>query len=153
MLRWFYVVVLAVLSVHVQAQATPKFSISGYVKDAADGESLMAASVYVVELGKGSTTNEYGFYSITLPQGKYTLRVTYVGYSNKEYTVDLNKDTRLNIELGTSAILTQEIVITGERKGENVESTDMGKQQISIEQSKAIPALLGEVDVLKTIQL
>lgn len=137
----------------LQAQTTPKYTVSGYIKDAANGENLMGASVYVVELNKGTNTNDYGFYSLTLPAGRYTLRISYVGFAIQTKTLELNKDLRLNIEMGSSIQEVQEVVITGERKGENVESTDMGKQEIAIEQAKALPALLGEVDVLKVIQL
>ncbi len=130
-----------------------KYTVSGYIKESANGESMLAASVYVVELNKGTNTNEYGFYSLTLPSAKYTLRFTYMGFTTQEKTIDLNQDVRMNIEMGTFVKEVQEVVITGEKKGANVESTDMGKQEISIEVSKSLPALLGEVDVLKTIQL
>lgn len=134
-------------------QSPDRFTISGYIKDAANGESLLGAAVYVNELKTGVSANEYGFYSLTLTKGNYTLRISYIGFTPREIKVDLNKDIRLNIELISAALETQEVVITGERKDQNVESTDMGKLEVKIEQSKAIPALLGEVDVLKTIQL
>lgn len=149
--RFTGVLLLMLSCVLVQAQS--KFTISGYVKDTANGETLMAAAVYVVEVSKGVNTNEYGFYSITLPQGKYTLRFSYIGYGTKQLVVDLNKDLRLNTELNSAAIEEQEVVVSGDKKGENVESTDMGKHEIKVEVAKALPALLGEVDILKTLQL
>jgi hypothetical protein len=130
-----------------------KFTISGYIKDGSNGESLLAASVYVTELNKGTNTNEYGFYSITLPKGSYTLKVSYVGFSTTEKKIELSGDLTFNVEMGTNEVQTEEVVITGEKKGANVESTDMGKQVISVEVSKSLPALFGEVDVLKTLQL
>jgi hypothetical protein len=132
---------------------TGKFTLSGYIKDGTNGESLLGASVYVVELGKGTNTNDYGFYSLTMPADTYTVRISYVGFATEEKQIILNKDVRLNMEMGSSAKEVEEVVITGERKGENVESTDMGKEEITIEQAKALPALLGEVDIIKTIQL
>lgn len=130
-----------------------KFTLSGYIKDGTNGESLLGASVYVVELGKGTNTNDYGFYSLTMPADTYTVRISYVGFAMQEKQIVLNKDVRLNLEMGSTVKEVEEVVITGERKGENVESTDMGKEEITIEQAKALPALLGEVDVIKTIQL
>ncbi len=130
-----------------------KYTISGYVKDSANGESLTAASIYIVELGKGATANDYGFYSLTAPRGKYTVRISYVGYATKIYVVQLDSSIRLNVELPSFTIQAGEVVVTGERKGENVESTDMGKQEITVEQAKSIPAFMGEVDILKTLQL
>jgi hypothetical protein len=139
----------------VWAQNTPlaKYTISGYIKDASNGESLLAASVYVVEQAKGTNTNEYGFYSITLPADTYTLKISYVGLGTQEKRIVLDKDIRLNVEMGVTATEIQEVVITSEKKGANVESTDMGKQEMKVEISKSLPALFGEVDILKTIQL
>ncbi len=136
-----------------QNAGSGKHTISGYIKDASNGESLLAASVYVVEIGKGTTTNEYGFYSLTLPSGFYTLKISYIGLVTQEKKIELNKEVRLNIDMSSSVTDMQEVVITGEKKGQNFESTDMGKQVVSVEVSKALPALFGEVDVLKTIQL
>ncbi len=137
----------------LQAQAPVKHTISGYIKDASNGESLLAASVYVAELNKGTNTNEYGFYSITLPADTYSLKITYVGLATLTKIIVLNKDIRLNLEMGVTATDIEEVVITGEKKGNNFESTDMGKQELKVEVSKALPALFGEVDILKTIQL
>ncbi|MBL7779383.1 MAG: TonB-dependent receptor [Chitinophagales bacterium] len=130
-----------------------RFTISGYIKEAANSETMMGAAVYAVELGKGATTNEYGFYSLTLPQGKYTLKISYIGFAPIEKKIDLNEDLRLNFEMGNSATQIEEIVVTGERKDQNVESSDMGKQKLGVEVSKALPALFGEIDILKTLQL
>lgn len=151
--RFCFLILLFLSSSVCFAQAPERFTISGYIKDTANGESMLGAAVYVVEVGSGASTNEYGFYSITLPRGEYTLRISYMGYASRVEKILLDKNVRLNIELSSSAVETQEVVITGEKKGQNVESTDMGRMEVKIEQSKALPALLGEVDVLKTIQL
>lgn len=142
---------MVVLSVSAQKEA--KFTISGYVKDGSNGESLMSSIVYVNEISKGTTTNEYGFYSLQLPPGKYTIKISYVGYTTQLLPVTLDKDTKLNVEMGTSSVLSQEVVVTAERKDANVSSTNIGRQEITMENAKAIPALLGEVDILKTLQL
>lgn len=147
---------LALVSVYAQntapsATQAPKYTLSGYIKDSADGESMLQAAVFVQELGKGATTNEYGFYSLTLPEGDYTLKISYVGYQTIIAKVGLHEDIRYNVAL-TSGVQIQEVVITGE-KSQNVESTQMGKVEITTEQAKSLPALLGEVDILKTLQL
>ncbi|MBP6517025.1 MAG: TonB-dependent receptor [Chitinophagales bacterium] len=144
-------ILMVVLSVSAQKEA--KFTISGYVKDGSNGESLMSSIVYVNEISKGTTTNEYGFYSLQLPPGKYTIKISYVGYTTQLLPVTLDKDTKLNVEMGTSSVLSQEVVVTAERKDANVSSTNIGRQEITMENAKAIPALLGEVDILKTLQL
>lgn len=138
---------------NVFAQAVQKYLVSGYVKDTADGETLIAATVGVLEIAKGANTNNYGFYSLDLPPGKYTLKVSYVGYKTKIIPIDLKGDIKLNVELATSSITTQEVVITSEKKDANVTSTSIGRQELSIETVKSIPAFMGEVDVLKTLQL
>lgn len=127
-------------------------TLSGYVKDSTDGENLIAASVYIVELGKGMVTNNYGFYSITVPKGKYTLRVSYVGYISKIIPVALEANKRLNVMLSPFSIQAGEVVVTGERKDENVESTNMGTLEMTVKEAKSLPAFFGEVDILKTLQ-
>ena len=130
-----------------------KFTISGSVRDKNNGEDMLGANVYVKELLKGATTNNYGFYSLTLPKGEYTLLVTFIGYQDYSKKIVLDKDIKVNIQLEEKSILSKEVLVTGERTNKNVESIDMGRVQLSIEKIKSIPAFLGEVDVLKTIQL
>lgn len=144
-------ILMTVLS--VSAQKETKYTISGYIKDGSNGESLMSSIVYVNEISKGTTTNEYGFYSLQLPAGKYTIKISYVGYATQLLPVTLDKDTKLNVEMGPSSVLSKEVVVTAERKDANVSSTNIGRQEITMENAKAIPALLGEVDILKTLQL
>jgi hypothetical protein len=147
-LLFFFLVTL-----NVFAQKETKFTISGYVKDLSNGESQVGAVVYVEEIAKGTVTNEFGFFSLQLPSGKYTLRISYVGFDTKVIPVALDKDIKLNIEMAQKSILSEDVVVTAERKDQNVSSTNMGRQEITMEQAKALPALLGEVDILKTLQL
>ena len=127
-------------------------TLSGYLRDANSGEELLYASVAALGIGKGATTNEYGFYSLTLPQGKYQIRCSYVGYDPKTLELLLDKDTRLDVELGTGAIL-PEVQISATREDENVRSTEMSTATLNIKDAKLIPVLFGEQDILKTIQL
>lgn len=130
-----------------------KYTISGYVRDKSSGEDMPAANVYVKELSKGTTTNNYGFFSLSLPKGEYNLAVSYLGYNDFTKKVILDKDIKLNIYLETSAILTKEIVVTGERQDKNIESIEISTVKMPVDQIKQLPALLGEVDILKAIQL
>ncbi|MBX7095777.1 MAG: TonB-dependent receptor, partial [Flavobacteriales bacterium] len=133
--------------------AQEKFTLSGYVKDASTGEYMMAANVYVKELAKGTTTNAYGFYSITLPKGNYTLKFSFIGFDDQEKSISLNADTKLNLELQPASTTIDEVEVTARGSDENTKSTDMGRMGIEVEKIKTLPAFMGEVDVLKTIQL
>ncbi len=133
--------------------AQSKFTISGFVKDSSNGESLPAAAVYVAKINKGVNTNQYGFYTVTLPADTYAIRVSYIGYTPQQAVIILNKDVHLNFELFSKAFEEKEVVITAEKKDQNVESTDLGRQELKMEEVKSIPAFLGEIDILKTLQL
>ncbi len=130
-----------------------RFTISGYVRDSSSGEFLIGANVYAKELLKGTVTNQYGFYSLTIEKGNYSILFSFIGYSEFSQSLSLGKNIRLNVDLVPSVVMTQEVVITGERLDENVHSTQTGKIELDIEKIKTLPAFLGEVDLLKTIQL
>ncbi|MBC7628665.1 TonB-dependent receptor [Ferruginibacter sp.] len=134
------------------AVAQKKYTISGYAKDLQNGETLIGATITVKGNSKGITSNQYGFYSITLLDGNYELICSYAGYQPKITEVKLDADQSLNFDLITRSAL-QEVVITAKKTDGNVKNAQMGKFVLPIEQIKAIPAFLGEVDLLKTIQL
>lgn len=129
------------------------FTISGFVKDAKSGEALIGASIYIKELKKGVAANTYGFYSITLPEGTYTISYSYIGYIQQDATVQVNKEIRMNIDMKSLDKQIEEVTITSKRADKNVESSDMGKVELKMEDVKKLPALLGEVDIMRTIQL
>ena len=133
---------------------TAQTTISGYFTDAASGEPLLSANVIDLDSGKGALANTYGFYSLTLPAGQATakLRFSYIGYQSQEITVELGKDTTLNMKMQSSVDLAV-VEVTSDR-GERIEQqTQMSRTEVPVAQIKRIPALLGEVDVLKTLQL
>lgn len=140
------------LSLFLQAQL-PKYTISGYVKDASTGEYLIGANVYVKETMKGTQTNQYGYYSLTIDKGTYTFIVSYLGYTEYSQNITLEQNQKINVSLVEKVITKKEIVITGVKENNNTTSTDMGKVNMDIEKIKTLPAFMGEVDVLKTIQL
>lgn len=132
---------------------TQKFTVSGYVKDAKNGEALIGALVYKKDTQLGSSTNEYGFYSLTLPEGKHTLLVSFVGYGNVIQEIELSKNITINFEAKEQGRDLQEVEITAEAADKNITSMEMSTAKIDIKQIQKMPALLGEVDVIKTIQL
>ena len=130
-----------------------RFSVSGSITDSATGEDLIGATVYVAELKTGTATNAYGFYSISLPEGKYSLVFSFVGFQQHTQTIDLIKDTKLNIKLEPVTGEISEVVISAEGRNANVSRVEMSVERISMKTLRRIPALMGEVDVIKAIQL
>lgn len=130
-----------------------KFTLSGYIKDANSGETLPGATVGILELKKGVNANGYGFYSISLPKGQYQVKASYLGYETQIISLNLDQNKQLNIEMLPKSVSTKEIVIKDVRKDENVKSTEMGMHQLSMEGVKKLPVIMGEVDVLKSLQL
>lgn len=132
--------------------AQNRFTISGYVKDVQNGETLIGATISLKDKTKGISTNQYGFFSITLNAGKHTLVCSYAGYQSQQLELELNSDKQVNFEMVTKAALA-EVVITSKKRDVNVKNAQMGKFVLPVEQIKSIPAFLGEVDLLKTVQL
>ncbi len=135
------------------AGAQERATLSGYVKDGRNGEGLIGVSVFVREAGTGVATNAYGFYSITLPQGNYTVIYSYVGYSKVEEAVPLNHDLKKDIELKEATRELEEVVVSTTREDENVKSIEMSVNKVEMKTIKKMPAVLGEVDLIKSIQL
>ena len=134
--------------------AQTKHTISGVVKDAANGETLFGATVLLKGTSIGSTTNEYGFYSISAPEGNYTLTISYLGFTTFEKAINLNADQKLNIEIREDAAKLNEVVIIAEEsKKVNLQTPQMSVAKLSINEIKKIPVVLGEVDLIKSIQL
>ena len=129
-------------------------TVSGYIKDAANGEGLIGVSVYVKETGTGAVTNNYGFYAVTVPSGNYNLIISYVGYARQIRPVDLtDRNIRLDLELRQEGKELQEVTVSTKREDDNVRNIEMSVNQIDVKTLKRIPALLGEVDVIRSIQL
>jgi hypothetical protein len=132
---------------------TGKPTVSGFVRDKSNGEMLIGVTVYCAELKTGSVTNVYGFYSMSLPPGKYNLRYSYVGFTTVEKTIQLDKNITLDISLQQQEARLGEVVITGRRTDENVRAPEMSMVKMDIKTIRKVPALLGEVDVIKVLQL
>ncbi|MBK6963449.1 MAG: TonB-dependent receptor [Bacteroidales bacterium] len=130
-----------------------RFTISGHMKDKKTGEELIGATIYIREIKTGTTTNVYGFYSISLIPGKYSILYSYIGYTSVEETLELKENSTVNIELVTRETQLREVVITGERPDENIRKPEMSVVKMDIKTINRIPALMGEVDIIKAIQL
>ena len=129
-----------------------KYTINGFVKDEA-GEELIGATIYIQNLKTGTVTNVYGFYSITLIAGEYIVDYSYMGYEIQTKEINLNQNHSFNITLIEVSKTIDEVVITAERKNENVVKTEMSTMKLQAKDIKRVPALFGEVDVIKTLQL
>jgi hypothetical protein len=129
-----------------------RYTVSGYVREAGSRELLIGVNVYQPGAATGTTTNTYGFYSITLPAAdSLTLVFSYVGYAPQTHTVALRKNVELNVDLAAGEVL-REVVVHGSREKVS-ETPQMSTLDVPIKQIKTIPALLGEKDVLKVLQL
>ena len=136
-----------------KANAKKRCTLSGYIRDKSSGETLIGATISIKSNGKGISSNQYGFYSITLEGGNYNLLCTSVGFKSQPISIDLTKDSLMNIDMEPGVALSQEVVVTARKRDNNVKAAQMGKVSLQIEQIKSIPAFLGEVDLLKVIQL
>ena len=127
--------------------------ISGHIKDAENGETLIGASLLVKEDGVGVISNNYGFYSISLRPGTYTLTYSYIGYQEIEKRIDLNENMVIEIELLPETEQIEEVIVSAEKKDINITRVEMGVEKLQPATIKSIPALMGEVDLIKAIQL
>lgn len=130
-----------------------QFTLSGYLKDATNGEALIGATIRVKNLNAGNVSNVYGFYSITLPKGNYEIDYRYVGYQPTTRQVTLTENVRLNVELKTSEQQLQEVVISGKAANDHVSNIEMSTEELDIKSIQKMPAFAGEVDVIRSIQL
>lgn len=130
------------------------FTLSGRIKDAANGEDLIGAAVVVQGMeGTGVITNTYGFYSITLPKGTYNVAIQYIGYQSVVKEVVLTKDVSLNIELAEESESLEEVVVSAEAANANVTKTEMSVAKLSPKEVEAVPVIFGEKDIIKMVQL
>jgi outer membrane cobalamin receptor len=132
--------------------AQERYTLSGYVSDE-NGEMLAGVYVIIPNTSIGAVTNVYGFYSLTLAEGKYRIRYSFVGFQTRELEVDLSTDRKITVALLPEASAIEAVTITAKRKDENVSDVSMSTVQLPAKTIKKIPNLLGEVDVIKSIQL
>lgn len=152
MKKLFSILFLA-YSLFAMAEA-PRHTLSGTVTDASNGESLIGASVTVKELpGTGITTNGYGYFSLTLPDGQYTFVVSYLGYATQSISIKLDKSRQLNIKLEPNSTELDDVIITAQARNNNITSTEIGMEKLEVKEISKIPVIFGEADILKTLKL
>jgi hypothetical protein len=144
--------VLAFFGKYNEVFSQSKHTISGKITDKINGEGLIGVTVFLKELKTGTQTNLYGFYSVSVPTGTYTLLVSSLGYKSVEKRIDFSKDQTLNIELEEADNNLEELVVRSERDDQNVRNIEMSVNKVEMKTIKKMPALLGEVDVIRSIQ-
>ena len=150
MLKLKILFLLLFYSIILQAQ---EITLSGYIKDAANGEVLIGATVYIPQLKKGTVSNPYGFYSLTIPSGSYEIQVSYIGYVTLQEQFTINKNLNRSFLLNDNSKQIEEVIVTGEAADANVERIEMGMTRLPVKTIQKLPAFMGEVDIIRTIQL
>ncbi len=145
--------IVIVFTTFAVSTAQQNYTISGHVRDKESGEELIGTTIYVKALQSGTSSNVYGFYSLTIPEGIYLVRYSMIGYDAYEIEIELTNDIRHDIELKSSAVRGQDEIVTAEAPDRNVKSVEMGTVEINPAQVKSVPVLFGEQDLLKTLQL
>ncbi|MFD1314738.1 TonB-dependent receptor [Namhaeicola litoreus] len=131
--------------------AQDKMTLSGTITDALNNETLIGVTIIIPELGTGTTTNEYGFYSISIPEGEYTIEISYIGFDPISETILLNENIRKNFALNESSQQLDEIVLTDQTVKAEIRRPEMSVNKLSIKEIKEMPVILGEADILKSI--
>ena len=144
---------LLLLFVSLSIFSQEKYTISGVIKEKSNNETLYGVNVIIEELKTGTVTNEYGFYSITVPKGAYNLRISYLGFQNIDENVDLNQNLKKNYFLVEDTKSLEEVVVTDNKKSIDIKKPEMSVNKLSISQIKKIPVILGEVDIIKSLLL
>ncbi|MEW7290417.1 TonB-dependent receptor [Aquimarina sp. 2304DJ70-9] len=153
MKKYILISFLLTLITQYSLYSQEKFTLSGTISEQSSNETLIGVNVIFPEIGKGAVTNEYGFFSITLPQGTYKLQVSYVGFTDIFQDIDLNEDKKLNFQLSESSEMLDEVVITEKVDKLNIKTPQMSVNKLSAATIKQIPVVLGEADVIKSILL
>jgi len=145
---------LLLLLIALSSFGQKKYTVSGTITDVSTGEQLIGATVRIKEIPQsGTVTNSYGFYSISAPEGEYTLLYTYIGYETFTRQVSLHHDSVISIPLALKGSLKEVVINANGPNNDNVASPQMGVEKLSMAQINQVPVLLGEKDILKTISL
>ncbi|WP_109298945.1 TonB-dependent receptor [Aquimarina sp. AU474] len=144
---------LTICTLQFSIYGQEKFTISGTISEKSSNETLIGVNVIFPEMGKGVVTNEYGFYSITLPQGNYKLQVSYIGFQDIVQEVNLNEDKKFNFQLSEASETLEEVIITEKAEKLNIKTPQMSLNKLTAGTIKQIPVVLGEADVIKSIIL
>lgn len=152
-MKYLLNVIVLCLATCATALGQAKFVLNGYIRDTDNGEALIGATIFIKEIDNGSVSNVYGFYSITLSPGTYTLMFNYLGYQPISKTIALDQNTQLDIELVPERAQLEEIVVEAEEEQANVENAEMSTNRLDMRTLQKLPTFLGETDVLRSILL
>ena len=146
--NWLLFLFLLPLAIFAQ-----KFTVSGTVKDASNGETMISAMIYTADGNYGTATNMYGYYSIELPKGIHTIEFNYSGYQTFSKEIDLQENIKMNVELEVASEQIDVVVVSGKKNTDNFKKVEMSTVELDVKSIEKIPALLGEADVVKAVQL
>jgi hypothetical protein len=138
---------LILLLINFKGMAQQKYTISGYIRSSETGEALIGATIQIKELYKGAMANAYGFYSITLPEGKHSVQYSYMGNISKTENIELTSNISNNVELQQAAIEIAEVVIVSEASNKNIKAPEMSVVKISPKDVVSVPMIFGEQDI------
>ncbi|MDT8402145.1 MAG: TonB-dependent receptor [Bacteroidales bacterium] len=150
-MRFASLAIILLLPVLLQAQEN--YTVSGRITEKGTGEDLIGATVILEPGLRGTVSNHYGYYSVSAPAGSYILSFSFIGYETIKKEVVLNQNTRLDIELGETSIQLDDVIISAVRSDLNISNAEMGVERLDIKQVDLIPVIIGEKDILKTLQL
>src|SRR5690606_19881431 len=146
-------ILVILLLVALMGHCQDKITLSGVITDYNSNETLIGVNVIIPELNIGTSTNVYGFYSITIPKGSHSVLVSYLGYQSIDQRVTLDRSSKINFKLTPRTEFLQEVVVQQDLEKLNVETPQMSVNNLSIATIKKIPAVLGETDVIKSLLL
>ncbi len=149
----YFVTTCFFLSLTLFVSAQEKFTVNGYVKDSLTGETLIGANISLIEQSTGIATNQYGFFSITLPKGDHHLVFSYIGYVPQEIISAFDENKTINVLLVPLSAALNNVTVSAKKRENNVKTAQMGKIELAISTVKALPTFLGETDILKSLQL
>ncbi len=152
-MRLVFLLFVLILFSPVHSRAVEKHGFTGTISDAGTGEDLIGATLYIRELKLGTSTNTYGYFSLSLIPGIYTVEASFIGFEPQIFTLKIDRDTRRDIQLTPRTEELSEIIVRTEAINQNILNPEMGTVKLNPQTIKAIPVLFGEQDVLKTIQL
>ncbi|CAN5751987.1 TonB-dependent receptor [soil metagenome] len=150
---WLLLPLLLLLGGHPPAVAQASYNISGHIRSAESGETLIGAVAFVPELSAGVSSNAYGFYSLAIPPGFYRLQFSYLGYQMVVQEVEVRANLTLNVDLPPADQKLREVVVQAGTLREKLNTTQMSVENLTMREARLLPALFGEVDILKTLQL
>ncbi len=141
---------MLVTLVNLTSFSQEKYTLSGIISDTKNNETLIGASIYLTGTNYSTVTNEYGFYSLTIPKGDYQFTISYVGYQLVSENISLTKNLKKNFSLAETGEQLEEVIIT-EKTKTDVRKPEMSVHKLSIATIKQMPVVLGEVDIIKSI--